>query len=93
MGRKKKINDAVSLKAQEEVHSRLSEDSEIKTKNHTKEYWQKEATQYHKQLEEIIKKARFPESYLKEIEEEGKKRGQQLYEKRKKELEKERKAA
>ncbi len=86
MDRKRRMKDAISLKAQEDAHKKLADDPDVNVKEHTREYWKKEAIGYHRQLEGIIEKARFPDSYIKELEEEGKRKGEQLYQKRKRDL-------
>lgn len=89
MKRKDKIKDAVSLKAQTIAHNKLSEDAGVKVSEHTRGYWKKEALRYNQQLEDIIRKANFPDSYMKKIDKEAKDRGQKLYLKKKDELNKE----
>jgi dissimilatory sulfite reductase (desulfoviridin) alpha/beta subunit len=86
MKRKSKIKDAVSLKAQAIVHDKLSEDADVDVSEHTKDYWKKEALKYRQQMEDIIRKAGFPESYLEEIDRQAREKGRRLYLKKKKEL-------
>ncbi len=82
-GRKKKIKDAISLKAQGDAHEKLAEDPDVDVGEHTKKYWKKEAVEYHHQLEKIIERAQFPQIYIEEIEQKGKERGEKLYQKKK----------
>lgn len=86
MDRKKKIKDAISLKAQEEAHKKLANNGDVDVKEHTREYWRKEAIGYHRQLEEIIEKARFPQKYIEEIERKGKEEAERLYQKKKQKI-------
>jgi len=86
MGRRKKIKDAISLRAQEDAHKKLAEDPDVDVGEHTREYWRKGSFRYHQQLEEIIEKAQLPRTYIGEIEQKGKQEGEKLYRKRKQKL-------
>jgi dissimilatory sulfite reductase (desulfoviridin) alpha/beta subunit len=86
MKRKGRLKDAVSLRAQTIAHHKLSEDDKIKVSEHTRSYWKKEALKYAQQLEDIIRKVDFPESYMEKIDKEAAEKGRKLYLKRKKEL-------
>jgi len=54
MKRKKKMKDAVSLKAQAVAHEKLAENGDIEVKEETRTYWRNEATGYQRELDEII---------------------------------------
>jgi len=88
MGRKRKVKDAISLKAQEEAHKKIAGDPDVNVGEHTREYWRKEAAGYHRQLEDIIEKAMLPETYLEEIEKKGREEAEKIYRKKKQGLKK-----
>lgn len=86
MGRKKKLKDVASLMVQSKAHSMLADDRDVDVKSHTRKFWRRESTRYQEQIDEIIDKARFPESYLHELEYESQKKAQKIYLKKKKEI-------